>query len=565
MSLRICFGLFSVVLLSSMGAACGGDDVTPPLDADAATSDLGGADAGPRDAAFDANTIDAAECPDVDGDGYRAAPCGDDCDDDDASRYPGATEICDGDDEDCDDTTHAADADGDTFVSVACCNGAGNCGTDCDDAAVNINPSGTEVCNGGIDDDCNGQADTLDGVCVPCATGYTGFDGECSDIDECMAGAPCGAASGTTCENTVGAYGCYCPSGYTAPAAGGTCVDVNECDLGTCGGGMATCVNSVGSYACTCNAGYTVVPGGGAPCVDVDECAAGTPCGAGLGTCENRAGIHACTCIAGYEAPAVGGTCADIDECTRGTDDCESTVGMCANAVGTFTCTCPAGYSGTGRGAGGCTDVDDCAAGTPCGAGLGACANRVGTYACTCSTGYEAPATGGTCVDVNECAAGTHDCDTSPLAVCTNTVASFTCACPAGVGGAGHGTEGCSGPRFTDLGGGLVRDNNGSGLVWQQTVSASTYTQAGAIAYCAGLALDGGGWRLPTKDELLSIVDTSFYPSTDPTYFPGTPVAWFWSSSSPAGSPSAGWAVNFFGGGGTYYVATNNFRARCVR
>lgn len=101
------------------------------------------------------------QCPDRDGDGYADVACGgNDCDDSDARRYPGATEVCDpaGVDEDCDDTTFGnVDQDGDGFVSAACCNGA-NCGTDCDDTAFTINPRAIEICNR-LDDNCDGRVD----------------------------------------------------------------------------------------------------------------------------------------------------------------------------------------------------------------------------------------------------------------------------------------------------------------------------------------------------------------------------------------------------------------------
>jgi hypothetical protein len=188
------------------------------------------------------------------------------------------------------------------------------------------------------------------------------------------------------------------------------------------------------------------------------------------------------------------------------------------------------GFDGT------CTDVNECTAGAPCGAASGTtCENIYGSYTCHCPGGYTAPAAGG------------------------------TCTCPAAVGGTGHGVASCSGPRFTGLGDGTVRDNR-DGAVWQQAVPAGFYTQAGAIAYCASLALDGGGWRLPTKDELLSIVDTTrVNPSIDPTYFPATPSDFFWSSSSVAGSPSLGWYVSFDGGAANDLVATESAHARCVR
>lgn len=96
---------------------------------------------------------------DADGDGVDSVECGGtDCDDGDAERFPGATEVCDGDDEDCDPTTIGdTDADLDDAIAAACCNGD-VCGTDCNDSAAAIFPGATEVCNA-IDDDCDGDSD----------------------------------------------------------------------------------------------------------------------------------------------------------------------------------------------------------------------------------------------------------------------------------------------------------------------------------------------------------------------------------------------------------------------
>jgi hypothetical protein len=264
-----------------------------------------------------------------------------------------------------------------------------------------------------------------------------------------------------------------------------------------------------------------------------------------------------------------------MDECATSGAQCGRTlvggaVNSCADTSGGYACTCGAGFVASGSElAATCINVDECATASRCGRALGggavnSCTDSSGGYACACGAGFAASGSGlsTTCVDVNECIAGTHDCDTSPLATCVNTGGSFTCACPPGFTGDGHGTSGC-GPRFTDLGGGLVRDNNGSGLVWQQTVDAGVYTQAEAIAYCASLTLDGGGWRLPTIDELMSIVDTRFWPKIDPTYFPGTPGELHW--SSVAESPSYGYVVDFFGGWSGGKEASFAGRARCVR
>jgi len=100
-----------------------------------------------------------ADCSDADGDGAFDAACGGtDCDDADPERYPGAPEICDDDDEDCDDSTFGdEDIDRDGFVSAACCNGD-NCGDDCADRIAAIHPGATETCDL-RDQDCDGMVD----------------------------------------------------------------------------------------------------------------------------------------------------------------------------------------------------------------------------------------------------------------------------------------------------------------------------------------------------------------------------------------------------------------------
>src|SRR5262249_7856188 len=69
-----------------------------------------------------------------------------------------------------------------------------------------------------------------------------------------------------------------------------------------------------------------------------------------------------------------------------------------------------------------------------------------------------------------------------------------------------------------------------TGLHWQRAVELGgdggtrTLSWTDAQTYCANLALAGGGWRVPTKIELLSIVDyTKNQPAINPTPFPATP------------------------------------------
>ncbi|MDQ2936302.1 MAG: DNA/RNA non-specific endonuclease, partial [Acidobacteriota bacterium] len=125
---------------------------------------------------------------DADGDGFgdpanstaacsSTAPAGyvadhTDCDDTHSSVHPGALEVCDGLDNDCDGqidegvtTTFYRDADGDSYGNAALTTQA--CGppsgyvannTDCNDSNGAVHPGAVEVCDG-IDNNCDGRID----------------------------------------------------------------------------------------------------------------------------------------------------------------------------------------------------------------------------------------------------------------------------------------------------------------------------------------------------------------------------------------------------------------------
>ncbi len=142
-------------------------------------------------------------CVDRDGDGHEDIACGgDDCDDSDANRYPTNIEICDPiHDEDCDDTTFGdRDQDGDGAIDAACCNN-GLCADDCDDSDPMVRPGASEICDE-ADDDCDGTVDEdpvtvdwcvdMDGdlfgdpdgeVRMSCAP-IAGFSRTCTDCDD---------------------------------------------------------------------------------------------------------------------------------------------------------------------------------------------------------------------------------------------------------------------------------------------------------------------------------------------------------------------------------------------
>ena len=121
--------------------------------------------------------------------------------------------------------------------------------------------------------------------------------------------------------------------------------------------------------------------------------------------------------------------------------------------------------------------------------------------------------------------------------------------------------------RRYEVGSGTIYDPE-TKLTWQQTVSSTMFTLVDAKTYCAGAAagLGGTGWRLPTIEELKTIVDdTRDKPSIDVAAFPSTPADRFWSSSPVAGSPSNAWAVYFDHGEAYSFDVSLTGYVRCVR
>lgn len=105
---------------------------------------------------------------------------------------------------------------------------------------------------------------------------------------------------------------------------------------------------------------------------------------------------------------------------------------------------------------------------------------------------------------------------------------------------------------YTDNGDGTVTDNV-TKLVWQKAVTSSqAYGWCDAITYCATLTLAGRTWRLPTRIELLSLVDfTRTGPAINTAAFPSVPGGKYHWTSSPwvvsqiATKPQYSWIVNF--------------------
>ena len=109
-----------------------------------------------------------------------------------------------------------------------------------------------------------------------------------------------------------------------------------------------------------------------------------------------------------------------------------------------------------------------------------------------------------------------------------------------------------------------------TGLMWQRCAKGQTWTgsdcSGSAILYAWALAnsladnfAGASDWRLPTEDELLSLVDyTLAVPALNATLFPATPFTkGFWSATANFLHPGNAWETDFDRGG----AIANSFKA----
>jgi hypothetical protein len=111
----------------------------------------------------------SSDCEDGDGDGFASFSCGgNDCNDGDVDIHPGAAEICDnGIDDDCDGYTDEEDSECQTCIDLDL-DGYDSCeigeseddgkAIDCDDYSGQVHPDATEICDL-KDNDCDGTVD----------------------------------------------------------------------------------------------------------------------------------------------------------------------------------------------------------------------------------------------------------------------------------------------------------------------------------------------------------------------------------------------------------------------
>ena len=150
-------------------------------------------------------------------------------------------------------------------------------------------------------------------------------------------------------------------------------------------------------------------------------------------------------------------------------------------------------------------------------------------------------------------------------------------------------------PRFIDNNNGTVTDNL-TGLIWLKNANCAgamgnwnTAIDYAAALYdgctsCFGTGGDcglsdgssAGDWRLPNRNEFLSLLNIAYYNPTlsnsegirpwmegDP--FTGVQSAWYWSSSTNMGRAGLAWGVDFGNGNVVRHDKNSEMYGWCVR
>ena len=242
---------------------------------------------------------------DEDGDGFTIADG--DCDDSDPAVYPGAEELCDGVDQNCDRAIDDGfpDADGDGYDT---CSASQPEQADCDDDDSTRHPGAVEVCDG-VDQDCNGDVDEEiePRTCTTdCGTGEETCDGGewlCSAPESCEC-SPAGETEQQPCGN-CGQRGRTCGEDLRW-SSWSSCTGQGECSSGAAGPCTTSC-GSTGERTCDSECTWR-------PCQPPEEICNGVD-----DDCDgdvDEGVLNAC------------GTCGSVPDeiCNGDDDDCDGTI-----------------------------------------------------------------------------------------------------------------------------------------------------------------------------------------------------------------------------------------------
>jgi hypothetical protein len=279
-------------------------------------------------------------CVPGDGDGDGVSICAGDCNDSIQATHPGAGEVCNQQDDDCDGLVDEQDGTCPTGLSGVCALGVSQCNQQ--PSCQPIQRSARDYCGDGVDNDCNGAVDDncSDGAGESCDTA----------IELGVGGAFSGTLQGAS-DDAISRCGLAGPERFYrfSVPAGGAQVSLNEaqlrgavsytlyksCSLDVVACGFKSQFLPEGTYRLAVETdstaqayAFTLAIGSGAVCLTPDLDADGT--NACAGDCdESRANVN--------KGAAEGSTCDGIDQdCNGMVDDIKATCavpglfGVCA-------------------------------------------------------------------------------------------------------------------------------------------------------------------------------------------------------------------------------------------
>jgi len=120
--------------------------------------------------------------------------------------------------------------------------------------------------------------------------------------------------------------------------------------------------------------------------------------------------------------------------------------------------------------------------------------------------------------------------------------------------------------RFVNNMNGTITDTL-TGLMWQKDDSQNPLTWEEAITQFNDLLLaDHTDWRMPTREELRSIVDYSrITPSIYINQFPNTVLGNYWTSTAHPFQENHIWCIHYYNGTDNYQSKNNQYFSRAVR
>ena len=345
----------------------------------------------------DLPNFNAGTCTDNDSDGYDTCSPGQtgddgkalDCNDSNSTIHPGANEICDSLDNNCNNTVDegcslycgdgtcngaencldctadcglcsgkCTDSDGDGYGTCPDCGTSKGCihnGDDCNDSDNAIHPGINDVCGDGIDNDCDGIADENCGY--PSTKCYDG-----TALNKCLDANPIYAKSQAPwyCNNVAQMVEncglCGCRNGWLCSSSGQTSCTApsvnNYCGDGICGSGEScfncqtdcgdcfptkTCIGGTPFGACTGTGGMYCNPSGVLveDCTKCSYCYNGWTCNSANKKCEESQGLSTNICSDGTPIDTCTGTGGMYCNANKVlVEDCVA----CANCYGGWTC-----------------------------------------------------------------------------------------------------------------------------------------------------------------------------------------------------------------------------------